>query len=101
MKAIQKAREDYKRNPNTLVFWIVCSSYLYYHHDYSLFSDEEYDKMMKLLLDKWDTIQHKLKKHITKADLRAGTLYALKERDLTNTMKWLCLQIKKENEDEN
>lgn len=101
MKAIQKAREDYKRNPNTLVFWVIASSYLYYHHDYSLFLDEEYDKMMKLLLEKWDTINHKLKKHITKADLRAGSLYALKEKDLTNTMKWLCLQEMKENEDEN
>lgn len=56
--------------------WLV-ASYAYYHLDESLMSDEEYDATAKLLLDNWDGFRHTHKRIIKKADLEAGSAYAL------------------------
>lgn len=57
-------------------------SYQYYHRFTSLIEDAEYDYLAKYLLehfDKWQDHQHNYL--ITKDDLKAGTMYALKRGD--------------------
>lgn len=76
----QQARNDYKQSPKSAVYWCVVASYLYYMRDESILSDEVFDRMMKLILDK--QIKHsKLSHLITDEDLRAGSLFRLKVRD--------------------
>ena len=53
------------------------ASYLYYHKHVSLLSDALYDDMARRMLARWDELDHVHKHLITKADLEAGTLYAL------------------------
>lgn len=77
------ARLHYKKNPKSAVFWFVISSYAYYVRDESFLSDEVFDKMAKVILDKG--IKHSLLSHlITDEDLRAGSLFRLKASDYPN-----------------
>lgn len=48
-------------------------SYAYYICDAPVISDGLFDKICVDLLKKWDSITHRHKDLITKADLRAGT----------------------------
>lgn len=76
----QQARNDYKQSPKSAVYWVVIASYLYYCRDESILSDEVFDKIMKLILDK--KIKHsKLSHLVTDDDLRAGSLFRLKVKD--------------------
>lgn len=59
----------------------LVASYAYYLRHVSLMSDESYDKIAKALLTNWDTFEHQHKYLVTKEDLQAGTLYALKAKD--------------------
>jgi hypothetical protein len=78
-----KAREDYKKSPASVVYWVFLASYLYYVRDESILSDETFDKMMKLILDK--NLKHSLLSHlITEEDLRAGSLFRLKPSQYPN-----------------
>jgi len=60
--------------------FLMCS-YMYYIKSKAVLPDEEYDQMAKRLLKEWDTFEHPHKYLVTKEDLEAGTLYALKESD--------------------
>lgn len=73
--------------PMSIVPWYLMSSYLYYGHDLSLITDELYDKIAKDMLAKWDEIEHQHKHLITPDDLKAGTLYRLREEDYPNMTK--------------
>lgn len=92
------ARESYKQSPASVIYWVVISSYAYYFRAESLLSDETYDKMCRLVLDKG--ITHRRLSHLINDDrLRAGSLFDVKEfqyplwivRDaelLINERKW-------------
>lgn len=73
----QKAREDFKDAPQSVVAWIIMASYGYYHmpQNPSLLSDECFDNMCKWLLGNYDSVQHRFKHIITKSHLEAGSLY--------------------------
>ena len=72
----QKAREDFKSSPKSAVFWYVVSSYAYYIRGCSLLSDDVFDKLCTVILER--KIQHSLLSHLyTDEDLRAGTGYAI------------------------
>lgn len=74
------ARESYKESQASVIFWIVLASYLYYIRDESILSDEVFDKMCKLVLDK--NIKHSLLSHlITEERMKAGSLFDLKVKD--------------------
>ncbi len=80
MNLDNQARTSYKQSPSSAVFYVVLASYLYYVRFESVLSDEVFDKMMKLILDK--NIKHsKLSHLITDDDLRAGSLFKLKVTD--------------------
>jgi len=81
MNLDDKGRELIKFNPNLIVPWFLMASYLYYHNNQSLFSDEYYDELSKELLSRWDQVEHRHKHLITKDHLIAGSLYTLKEED--------------------
>ena len=74
------ARESYKQSSASVVFFVVLASYLYYCRDESILSDETFDKMCKLILDKG--IKHKLLSHlITEDRMKAGSLFDLKVQE--------------------
>lgn len=56
----------------------LVASYAYYQRYTSLLKDETYDKIAKLLHDNWERFEHPHKHLVSKADLAAGTLYALR-----------------------
>ena len=72
------ARQSYKQSPASVIYWIVISSYAYYFRAESFLSDETYDKMCKLALEK--QIKHSRLSHLINDDrLRAGSLFDIKD----------------------
>lgn len=57
------------------------ASYCYYILDRPVLSDGEFDELAKKLLAGWNNFIHPHKKWVTKADLKAGTLYKLRAED--------------------
>lgn len=82
---------------NMYVPWFMMASYLYYIHDLKLISDDLYDSMAKTMLENWDVIEHQHKRFITKEDLAAGTLYALRDADYPNLVKGSASHLVKTN----
>jgi len=83
-------------DPNLIVPWFLMASYLYYHKNLSLFSDEYYDELSKELLSRWDQVEHRHKHLITKENLIAGSLYTLKEEDYPEICKSAALSRARE-----
>lgn len=71
--------------PQTLVFYYLGLSWLYYEQDMSLVPDELFDRICKRLLDEFPQIQHRHKHLVDLESLRAGTGYAL--TNLPNGLK--------------
>jgi hypothetical protein len=81
MNLDKKAQEFIAEKPNLMVPWFLMASYLYYHENESMFSDEYYDALSKQLLLQWDQVEHAHKHLIEVDDLMAGSMYRLKELD--------------------
>jgi hypothetical protein len=56
-------------------YLVAC--FLYYHCDYSIMSDEEFDSICNLLYDNFDDIKHPHKHLLDKEALKAGSGYQL------------------------
>jgi len=67
------AQEKFDENINMMVPYYLMASYAYYVQDKPIFSDAFFDQMGKVMLERWDDIEHFHKEHITKDDLKAGT----------------------------
>lgn len=81
-----------KNNINLCVPWLLKSAFLYYIRDTdSSISDYEFDSICKLLLENWQSVDHRLKYLITEDDLRAGTLYSLSSYRYPEQLKRLAL----------
>lgn len=65
------------KSRNMLVPYYLMASYLYYHRDVSLLSDDRYDLLCKELDAEWDGIVHMHKHVIDRSQLKAGTGFAL------------------------
>ena len=74
----KKKKNIWESNPNMAVPFYLMSSYLYYEEDRSVLSDADFDDLCKMMLDKWDDIEHYHKHLIEKDQLKAGTGYYLK-----------------------
>lgn len=59
----------------------LMASYVYYILDQNVMPDMEYDELARYLLEHYDEFEHQHKHLVTKEDLSAGTLFALKEED--------------------
>jgi hypothetical protein len=81
MNLDEKAQGLIAEKPSLMIPWFLMSSYLYYHKNESMFSDEYYDALAKELLLKWDEVEHPHKHLIEVDDLMAGSMYKLKELD--------------------
>lgn len=66
-------------DPNVAVAWFLMSSYLYYHKDISILSDERFDRLCHDMVRDWPKLKHRHKYLIKVEDLRAGTGFALRE----------------------
>ena len=64
---------------NMAVPYFLFASYLYYHRDFSLLTDERYDRLCKELLEEWGTITHRHKDVIDKDALSAGSGFSISE----------------------
>jgi hypothetical protein len=67
------AQEIFDDNINMMVPWYLMASFAYYKQDDSIFSDAFFDNMSKVMLERWDEIEHFHKDHINKDDLAAGS----------------------------
>lgn len=67
------AQDVFDKNINMMVPYYLMASYAYYEQDDAIFSDGFFDEMGKIMLKRWDEIEHFHKEYITKDDLTAGT----------------------------
>ena len=65
----------------------LMASYLYYIRFQTVIPDAEYDMLAKDLLDGYDDFEHQHKHLVSKQDLQAGTLYALKDEHYPTMVK--------------
>ena len=65
-----QAQEIFDDNINMMVPWYLMASYAYYVQDDAIFSDGFFDNMGKVMIERWDEIEHFHKEHITKGDLK-------------------------------
>lgn len=76
--------------------YVILSSYLYYHKDYSLFTDNYFDMMCKHLLDNYHLVtNHRCKSYVnilTEENLRCGSLYHLREDCYPLGIRYLALE---------
>lgn len=66
-----------RKSRNMLIPYYLMASYLYYHRDVSMLSDDRYDRLCKELDAEWDSLTHDHKQYIDRSLLAAGTGYAL------------------------
>ena len=69
----KRAQELFDSNINMMVPWYLMAAYAYYKEDDPILSDQFFDNMSKVMLDKWDEINHFHKDLIGTMDLVAGS----------------------------
>lgn len=89
--------EQVKKKPNTVFFYIVIASYLYYLDDqkYPIMLDTSYDKLCNMALDNYDELEHRLKHMCPKENLEAGSLFNLRVTDYPEGVIRLALLYSK------
>lgn len=70
--------------------WLT-ASYSYYILDETIMPDTAYDLIAQKLLLEWDTFDHPHKYLVAKDDLKAGTLYGIKESKYPRIIKGAAL----------
>jgi len=88
----------YDDNPNMLVPYYLIHSYLYYEKDNPIVSDEEYDRICKMLYESYDTVKHCHKHLIDKESLLSGTGYHLKYNSRIRGAAIQLIKVNKKNE---
>lgn len=75
-------------NPYQSDCWAyLAASFLYYHHNESLFSDDVYDFQCRVLRDHYDKLPVEFQSRVSKDDLEAGTGFKLQPEDFTEEEK--------------
>lgn len=80
-----------EKNPNMLVPYYIMAAYAYYVEDEPFISDAAYDKINKMLIEKWDVVQHVHKDLIDKDQLDAGTCLI----QYPEIIKWAVKDLRK------
>lgn len=74
IKEIDKACSDIvDANINMSVPWYLMASHAYYVSDNPILSDRMFDRLVKIMINEWDNIEHMHKDCITLDMLSAGT----------------------------
>lgn len=60
-------------DPNMLITWYLMASYAYYQKDANFISDYLFDRICRLIDQKWDMITHRHKRLVNREDMSAGT----------------------------
>mgnify|MGYP000459160394 FL=1 len=60
-------------NVNMTVPWFLMAAYAYYEMDEPILSDAQFDRLCKLMLKRWDDIEHHHKELISLDNLKAGS----------------------------
>ena len=60
-------------NINMAIPWYLMSCYAYYEEDDPILTDSKFDKLSKIIVDKWDKIQHNHKDRLNLEMVQAGT----------------------------
>ncbi len=68
----------------------VYASYLYYHEDYSIWTDEAFDAHCKFLLDHYDKLPVDITSRVTREHLQTGSGFDLEfaPSDITKAHQW-------------
>lgn len=77
----QKIQNLIDSNVNLVVPWYLMLSYGYYILNETIVSDTFFDNLSKIFLNNFNEIKHRHKALISEDDLKAGTLYYLREND--------------------
>lgn len=93
MKCDNVVAFDISERPNSIIPWLLICSYCYYIKDESIVEDTLYDSMCKKLLSEWDSLSHKWKSLITKGDMSAGSMFAMKEDHYPRAVVAMSLAI--------
>ncbi|WGL39761.1 putative NAD-dependent DNA ligase protein [Vibrio phage PG288] len=93
--AIMWEWEDLKDNPNKVVSALLTSSYLYYLRSdlRPIMRDEDFDLCCKLLRRRYREVTHMHKSLIKMSDLRAGTLFRLRDHDYPTITKVVAVEL--------
>lgn len=67
---------------------------LYYRDDVGIISDNAFDAMVKGMLARWPSIEHRHKKHVTRGMLQAGTAHNLVWRKLPGVIHGAALDLR-------
>jgi hypothetical protein len=80
-----------EKHPNAVVAWWLMASFLYYHRDVSLLSDDMFDKLGVRLAGNWNGISHP-HKHLIKPDMTKSGFY-IREDDYPLMCKGAALRL--------
>ena len=83
----QQCLKAIKETISLSVSWYLMASYLYYHEDESLLSDELFDGLCKVMDARWGEITHVHKHLVERGDLSAGTGFTLALEDYPSIVK--------------
>ena len=89
----QKIQERLDKGINVVVPWYLMLSYGYYCLDESIVSDTFFDNMAKIFLENYDNITHRHRNLVSKDDLKAGTLYHMRENDYPLVVRSSFVQV--------
>ena len=82
-------------NINMTVPWFLMAAYAYYIEDDPILSDAQFDRLVKRMIEHWDTIEHRHKELITLDQLKAGTYLGEYPSQIAGAVKQIrCLQSK-------
>jgi NAD-dependent DNA ligase len=84
---------------NMSVPFYLMAAYAYYKEDDPIISDQSFDKLAKLMFERWDEIKHMHKRMIKKDDLEAGTYLGEYKQLTVDSLKHLRENIKKDGEE--
>jgi hypothetical protein len=87
------ARAKVAKCPSVAVAWWLMASYLYYHYDYSLLSDEYYDELCEYLKVNYSSLIHPHKHLIDSEALEAGTGFYLSEEQYPSMCKGAAIRL--------
>ena len=82
-------------NPNAMLSWFLIASYAYYVIGDRIMEDSQFDRIVKILKDSWDSVDHPHKHLVTQSHLSAGTGYDIAFPTIVKHNAYLILKKEK------
>ena len=84
-------------SPNSMLSWYFIACYAYYIIGRPIMSDHKFDKIVGVVKENWDTIEHPHKHLVKYTHLEAGTGYDLNFPAIVRHNAYLILRSQDEN----